>query len=363
MVDRKFDLLGATCHYDESRNYMKISMELYIEKLLNRFDMGQKELKTLETPHFEESQLWEESKPSTFKYRAAVGGLQWVCQVCRPDIAVVCNKLARACARPVTRAMEVCCRKVFRYLAHTKSRGIEYSQEIERNFYSKLQEVAKLPDNAEADPKLFEAPIISFGDASFGSAYRTMRSISGTVIYFHAVPVLWVSRPQSLTTVSTMEAEYVAASSTIEMSSGPFEITRFLLGIDKDDNSNTNTTPNNNNSNDNNSEFLPNGFDPLQGPIFSDNRSCILAGRRDTMELQRSSRHISLKYARVHEHRRRLCFVDTKRMRADGVTKSNNLDALNMLFPSADEEISDYYFVDHVDAYVIFLLRNKNTGK
>ncbi|CAD7938090.1 unnamed protein product [Amoebophrya sp. A25] len=111
-------------------------MRTYAEKVLKKFDMHRKDLRTLPTPDFEEGPLYDESATfSAFPFRALVGALQWLTVTARPDLAAAANKLARATANKVNKATEAAGRKVLRYLAGTKDVGTEYSPEAEQNFY------------------------------------------------------------------------------------------------------------------------------------------------------------------------------------------------------------------------------------
>ena len=72
-------------------------------KLIEKFDMVNANAKN--TPNFDENVLHNEnSKPSTFKFREAVGALQWLAVTARPDIAHSTNTLARASAKSVTKS-------------------------------------------------------------------------------------------------------------------------------------------------------------------------------------------------------------------------------------------------------------------
>lgn len=304
-----FDLLGSDCVYDCQQRYLKISMTSYIKKMLAKFDMSQDDLKTVTNPDFEESSLYDEKSPETdFNYRGLVGSLQWCVSVSRPDIAHATNTLSRACARKPTRAMASAGRKVLRYLAGTLNVGLEYSPDIESKFYSSLSQIADHPENNNMDKNLLQDPISTYGDASFGSCYRTLRSITGIVIYCYGCPIHWVSRPQTIFTSSTMESEWVACSSAIELATGPNLLIKFLTGL-------KNTADHKD-----------------EGPVFCDNRTAVISSRKDSQELTRSSRHIALRHQRVKDNAKRIFFTPTTIQRADGVTKSSNTAALKLIF-------------------------------
>ncbi|CAD7934356.1 unnamed protein product, partial [Amoebophrya sp. A25] len=106
---------------------------------------------------------------------------------------------ARATAVPVNKAMENAGRRVLRYLAGTKQQGIEYSPETEKKFVEDLAKLADHEENKKIHPELLKHPATAYGDASFASTYKKMRSITGVVIYLYGFPVAWKSQPQTVT--------------------------------------------------------------------------------------------------------------------------------------------------------------------
>lgn len=313
-ITAEFDLLGSDCIYDPKNNYWKISMGSYVTRLLARFDMNHEGLKILPTPDFDESALYDGSSPGQpeSEYWGCVGALQWAATVCRPDLASSTNCLARAAARSPTQAMANCCRRVLRYIAGTRAVGVEYSPSIEKKLYESLRGIAEHQENEQMDKSKLEHPITSYGNASFGSCYRTMRSVTGVIVYCYGCPVLWHSRPQTLFSGSTMESEWVACSTAIELATGPHLLLKFLNGSAK-------TV----------------GSDLDEGPIICDNRSAVISGRKGiegTNELTRPTRHLALRHQRVVENAKRLFFSLTDQVRADGFTKSSNGEALKIIF-------------------------------
>ena len=180
------------------------------------------------------------------------------------------------------------------------------------------------------DKNILKSPSIAYGDASFGSCYRSMKSITGVIVYCYGCPVLWKSTPQSLTASSTMESEWVAQSTLIELETGPRLALEFLTGKSVD-----------------------------EGPLLCDNRSAVLAGRRGpdaSNELTRTTRHIALRHRKVLENSKRLFFVPTDEQRADGLTKSSNVRALRIIYePDFTKVLSKYESNMDMDAmYVEF---------
>jgi len=329
-----FDMCGADIAYNSKKKTLKISMENYIEKILKRFDA--EKCKERSIPGFPERNLYcKSSKPSDFAYKAAVGALQWLATTARPDIAHSTNMLARAGAQPVTQNMARCARLVFRYLQGTKEIGLEYSQEIEKDFKKVYGDLIEHEDNKAMPKQQMEEAIDLFTDASFGVAYRTLRSITGVTVYLHGMPIAWKTKVQTIHTSSTTESEWVALADGIEFSQSVYGLQRFLVGKP---------------------ELAPN-----TGPIWQDNRPAVINARKGEAgidEIPKKTRHIALRYARVLEHGSRIWFVPTKMQLADGLTKSCQRNPLLQIFhrkpvmkpidpnEDADEELdfADSYF-------------------
>ena len=53
-------------------------------------------------------------------------------------------------------------------------------------------------------------------DAAFASSPDDMRSVSGHILFFMGVPILWKSKTQNSVVVSSSEAEFVAASELVK---------------------------------------------------------------------------------------------------------------------------------------------------
>ncbi len=351
-----FDMCGADIAYNAKLNSLKISMSNYIDKILKRFNM--EGCKARPIPGFEEEKLYTKSKPCDFKYKAAVGALQWLATTARPDIAHSTNMLARAGAQPVTKAMHKCVKLVFKYLEGTKDVGLEYSKQIEEEFDKEYAIIGQHEDNVSMNKEELKAPLHLFTDASFGVAYKTLRSITGVVVYLHGMPIAWKTKVQTIHTSSTTESEWVALADGIEFSQSCYGLQRFLVGKD---------------------ELAPN-----EGPIWQDNRPvCINArkGPEGSEEIPKKTRHIALRYARVLEHGKRLWFVPTDHQLADGLTKSVHRNPLLQIFTrvpanpepyTAEEEeedldFTDCYFsgrrkeVDEFDAWLVSLKVHQST--
>jgi len=305
-----FDMTGVDVVINPKQHTLKISMEKYSDKVLERFSMEKCAGKS--NPSFPEANLYnEKANPSKFEYRECVGALQWLATNTRPDLAHSVNMLARASANKVTTSMARCCRAVMQYLKETKDRAIIYSPENEMQFNNKFGELTAHDDNKKKSPDDLKAAVHTFTDASFGVTYKKMRSISGCVVFLYGTPIAWRSKVQTVFAASTTESEWIAMADGITFSSGAEELIHFLVGGPKDPNA----------------------------PLWCDNRGAVLSSRyKDVSDIPKRTRHVALKHTAVLSQQDRVWFCPTGRMLADGLTKSSNSAAMRMIFDHSEFE-------------------------
>jgi hypothetical protein len=89
-------------------------------------------------------------------------------------------------------------KRILRYLGGTRDKGI----------------VLK-PNNSNQTDCHFDADFASLFSVEDGQNPVSVKSRTGYVISFCGVPLLWVSKLQTLIALSTMEAEYVALSQSM----------------------------------------------------------------------------------------------------------------------------------------------------
>ncbi|KAL0902482.1 hypothetical protein ABMA27_000340 [Loxostege sticticalis] len=149
-----------------------IKQESYTKKILERFGMSQ--CNPVSTPI---------EKGST----EAVGALAYLMTGTRPDIAYAVGIVSKKLENP-TKADWLQVKRIFRYLKGTTSLGIEYK------------------------PSLTSSKVIGYSDADHGGYADTGRSTTGVVTYFCGGAISWLCKRQQSVSISTTEAEIVAAS-------------------------------------------------------------------------------------------------------------------------------------------------------
>ena len=117
-------------------------------------------------------------------YREAIGSLMYAAVATRPDIAFAVSTLSRFLENPGEAHWQAV-KRVFRYLAGTRNHVLTYGAE--------------------------QYDLTGYTDAD-GASQEHRCAISGYAFLIDGGAVSWMSRKQELVTLSTVEAEYVAAT-------------------------------------------------------------------------------------------------------------------------------------------------------
>ena len=121
------------------------------------------------------------------QYAAAIGSLMYAAIGTWPDIAYAVQHLSQFTSNP-SPAHWSAIKHIFRYLKATCEYGITYGG---GNIVPILE---------------------GFSNVDWGNSDLDHKSISGYIFLFRNVPISWASCKQRTVAVSTMEAEYMAAS-------------------------------------------------------------------------------------------------------------------------------------------------------
>lgn len=123
-------------------------------------------------------------------YMSAVGALMYLAVATRPDIAWTVGRLAQYNSDPGIGHWKAV-RHLFRYLIGTMDLRLTYRH----------------------DPSPVSAhPFVTYSDSDYKGCLDTGRSTTGFVIKMGTGAVSWTSKKQSLITLSSTEAEFIAAS-------------------------------------------------------------------------------------------------------------------------------------------------------
>ena len=184
--------LGMRIKRNRKKGILELSQESYIQKVLQRFKM--QEGKAVSTPLPSYLKLSKDDSPKSdaekaemakVPYSSAVGSLMYVMIATRPDIAFAVGMVSRYMANPGKKHW-IAVKHILKYLKGTANKCLRFGNS--------------------------DASIVGYTDSDYGGCADTRRSTSGYVFLFAGGAISWRSCLQSCTSLSTTEAEYIAAS-------------------------------------------------------------------------------------------------------------------------------------------------------
>ena len=133
-----------------------------------------------------------------FHYRSVIGKLNFLEKSTRPDLSVSVHQCARFSEQP-KRSHAEAIKRIGHYLLATKDKGLIIRPNELRYFECWVDADFSgiwRPQDASNDP-------------------MTAKSRSGWMIHFAGAPITWASKMQTITALSTTEAEYIALSTSL----------------------------------------------------------------------------------------------------------------------------------------------------
>jgi hypothetical protein len=184
-------LLGIRVTRNRAERTISLSQTTYIDSILSRFALA--DAKPCTSPMIPGIVYTKDQSPNSPEeavqmkktpYREAIGSLMYVAVATRPDIAFAVSALSQFLSNP-GRAHWEAVKRVFKYLSGTKTLELTYGGERHG-----------LEGYTDAD----------------GATQEHRHAMSGYAFLIDGGAVSWSSRKQELVTLSTAEAEYVAAT-------------------------------------------------------------------------------------------------------------------------------------------------------
>lgn len=167
---------------------IKLKQSSYIDTTLKRF--GMENAKEAQTP-LASNIPTDEVLNKNFPYREIIGSLLYLSNKTRPDITYAVSYGSRKIENSTNQDV-INMKRVLRYLSGTKQVGVRYY---------------KNSDTTE---------LSAFSDSDFAGDQETRKSTTGYVIMFCGGPVSWSSRKQPIVSLSSTEAEYIAAADCVK---------------------------------------------------------------------------------------------------------------------------------------------------
>lgn len=259
---------------------ISISQTNYIHQIIQRFNMS--DASPVSIPEDPNQNLTVNCGPvleeNDVPYRQAIGSLMFLATVSRPDISHAVGVLSRY----VNRHSEIhwtAIKRIIKYLIGTSTFGILFQKGEQHS-------------------------LIGFSDADFAGDFETRKSTSGYVYKYSNAPITWTSRRQQSVSVSTTEAEYIAAS---EACKEAIWLTQLLSDLDERCNR------------------------PVE--LYLDNQSAIRLIKNPEMHTR--AKHISVRYHFIRELYEKgdinVTYVNTNDQEADIFTKALHRDKFQKL--------------------------------
>ena len=268
-------IVGIEIDRDRIRGKLKISQARYIENLLAKYNTTN--CKPVSMPmdlstDLDDAPELPNNSPLRELYTSLIGSLMFLAIATRPDIIYAVIKLATYITRPGEVHWRAA-KRILRYLKGTTHLGIIYVKEKDFNKGNILR---------------------AYSDASFNSEANA-KSVTGYALLSAGATITWGSRKQTLTALSSTEAECLALTETAQ------EIIwlRTLLNELK----------------------FPQS---MPTPVMEDNQGAIAL--TENSQFHRRSKHFNPKLhfirEKISENELRISYCETSQMTADVLTKA-----------------------------------------
>ena len=273
------NFLGMEITRNRDKRTIKISQNKYITNMAKKF--GLDNAKPIYTPMDPRADLSKAKNKSELHdnnelYRSIVGSIMYCVQLCRPDCMYAISKLSRYLNEP-TKAHMTQAKRCLVYLYTSREQGIIYGRKVHGIIGHNI--------------------IYGYADADFATDVDSRKSTTGWIFMYNGGAISWRSQQQSVTALSTSEAEYMALSDSAKEA-------RSLLKINL---SLENENPNN-------------------IKIFEDNRGCIKW--TSTQAEPNRTKHIDIHYHHIKDWVKlgkiSIVPVETDLQLADALTKALN---------------------------------------
>jgi hypothetical protein len=155
-----------------------------------------------------------------FRYRGGVGELIWAMITTRPEVSFPVTKLSQFSTAPAA-VHYTAVKRVFRYLNSTADDGLTYWRTAPHPLLPALPPPPRLAapvdhplthDVSDAVEKYSPTAILGYVDSDWAADIRHRRSISGIVFKLAGAAIAWKCRIQPTVSLSSTEAEFLAAS-------------------------------------------------------------------------------------------------------------------------------------------------------
>ncbi len=183
-------ILGVQIRRDRARRQLSLSQAEYVRSVLARYNMA--DCKPAASPMATGAKLLKadpaDGAETTPMYASAVGALMYAALATRPDIAHAVAALCQFMSNPTDTHWQAA-KRVFRYLQGSQHHQLVYGCNGGRPH-----------------------PLYGYSDSDWGNDSNDRRSFTGWVFLLHDAAISWQSCKQPTVALSSVEAEYMAAT-------------------------------------------------------------------------------------------------------------------------------------------------------
>ena len=196
------DYLSCEIAYNKDETKAWVGQPHMIQKIEKEFGdlvKGLQKYQTPGTPGFhivcpKEGDVVLDEEQQT-KYRSGVGMVLYLIKYSRPDLANPVRELAKCMDKAHPAAWKELLR-VIKFVLDTKTKGLKMEPKM---MTKELQWEVK-----------------GFSDSDWAGDKETRKSVSGFILFLNSVPILWRSKSQQCVSLSSAEAEFIAASEMVK---------------------------------------------------------------------------------------------------------------------------------------------------
>ena len=160
-----------------------------------------------------------------FRYRGAIGELIWAMITCRPELSFPVVKLSQF-STSASALHYTAVKRVFRYLSGTIDHGLTYWRTAPHStlpfvspppLLTRPNDQHLLHDVSAATEHYSPFAVFGYDDSDWAMDIHHRRSISGIVFKLAGAAIAWKCRVQPTVSLSSTEAEFLAASDAGKM--------------------------------------------------------------------------------------------------------------------------------------------------
>jgi hypothetical protein len=206
------DYLSCEIVFNKAKDKAWVGQPHMIKKIAKTFDEEVEGMQKYGTPGTpgqgltkpKEGDTLMESKMQS-RYKSGVGMLLYLVKHSRPDIANAVRELTK-CLVGASQAAYKEMLRVIKFVLDTRDYGLKLA-----------------PTRTK-----FKWKLVAYSDSDWAGDKDDRRSISGFILFLNGAPIMWRSKGQKTTALSSAEAEFVAAAEAIKEVTYVLQILLFL---------------------------------------------------------------------------------------------------------------------------------------